>query len=691
MDAKVPVAYSTCPHDCPSTCALEIELLQPDQIGRVRGDKAHPYTDGVICAKVARYAERAHHPDRLMHPMRRRGNKGDKDYQRISWDDALDLTAEAFLKAEQTYGAEAVWPYYFAGTMGHLMRDGINRLRHAKGYSRQINSICSLASSVGWVAATGAKRGVDPREMAESDCVIVWGTNPVNTQVNVMTHIAKARKSRGTKLIVIDVYRNSTMEQADLALCLRPGTDGALACAIMHILFRDGHADREYMAAYADAPEELEEHLAQRTPEWASAITGLNVSEIEAAARMIGERPRSFFRLGYGFTRQNNGSVAMHAAVCVPTVLGAWKYRGGGALFANAAIYGLNKSTIEGQADPATRLFDMSRIGPVLTGNSEDLQGGPPVTAMVIQNMNPIQVAPEQALVRQGFLREDLFTCIHEQFMTASAELADVVLPATMFLEHNDVYTGGGHTFLMAGARIMEPPGECRSNHWVICELAKRLGIDDPSFAMSETEMLDATLQASGHGSWNSLVANKWLDCASEFDTAHYLDGFAWPDRKFRFRPSWHDVPFDVGRPMVDISDMPALPDHWDVIEQADSDYPFKLTTSPARGYLNSSFNEMPTSQAKEGRPTVMMHPEDAAGIPVGDGDEVEVASPRGAIRLHAELFDGLQRGVVVIESIPPNAQFAGGDGLNTLTSAVRTAPYGGAAFHDNKVRITPV
>ena len=264
------IIASACPHDCPSTCALEVEVFDRHTIGRVRGAEDNAYTAGVICAKVARYAERVHHPDRLMQPLRRVGAKGSGQFAPISWDDALDLVAEQFIRAEQAHGSEAVWPYYYAGTMGFVMRDGINRLRHAKKYSGFFSTICVNPAWTGFIAGTGKLAGADPREMAKSDLVVIWGTNAVNTQVNVMTHATRARKERGAKIVAVDIYMNGTMRQADLPVLIRPGTDGALACAVMHCLFRDGKADWDYLDRYTDAPRELAEHLRTRDPEWAS-------------------------------------------------------------------------------------------------------------------------------------------------------------------------------------------------------------------------------------------------------------------------------------------------------------------------------------------------------------------------------------------------------------------------------------
>ena len=692
MNAKPEIHFSACPHDCPSTCALEVEKLDAHTIGRVRGSKDNGYTAGVICGKVARYAERIHHPNRLTEPLRRKGPKGSGEFTPIPWDDALDEVAEALLRAEQMHDSEAIWPYFYAGTMGLVMRDGIHRLRHAKKYSGMHATICVTSAWNGFIAGTGRLAGADPREMALADCLVIWGTNPVNTQVNVMTHASSARKQRGAKIVHIDTYRNGTAQQADLFLCVRPGTDGALACAVMHILFRDGMANREYLEKYTDCPAELEAHLRDKTPEWAEAISGVPVADIEAFAKLVGETPKTYFRLGYGFSRQRNGVVNMHAASCIAAVTGAWLEEGGGAFHNNGAIYHWNKRMIEGLdvLYPSIRVLDQSRIGPVLTGDRRDLGDGPPVTALFIQNTNPMRVAPDHNLVRQGFERNDLFVCVHEQFMTETAQAADIVLPATMFLEHDDLYQGGGHQYITLGPKVVEAPGECRSNHQVISALAKRLGAEHPGFEMTSLELIDWTLQASGWGDVENLREQRWIDCQPDFARAHYIDGFAHPDGKFRFAPKWQDVlPHGFG-PTGPGGEMPMLPDHWPVIEEATEAMPFRLVTAPARSYLNSSFTETPTSIAREGKPTVMIHPDDAAELGVADDDVVELGNDRGKIPIAVQIFDGVQRRVVVVESIWPNAAFVGGRGINVLTGADPVAPVGGAAFHDNRIWIKP-
>src|SRR5476651_418259 len=619
------IGATACPHDCPSTCALEVEVLDERTIGRVHGAKENAYTAGVICEKVARYAERVHHPDRLTQPLMRTGSKGSGQFAPLSWDDALDLVADRFLKAEQMHGAQAIWPYYYAGTMGLVMRDGIHRLRHVKKYSGFHSTICVNAAYTGFAAGTGKIAGPDPREMAKSDLVVIWGTNAVNTQVNVMTHAVRARKERGAKIVAIDIYMNGTMEQADLAVLVKPGTDGALALAVMHCLFRDGKADWDYLNRYTDAPQEMAEHVRTRTPQWAAEITGCPAETIEEFARMVGATKRAFFRLGYGFARSRNGPVNMHAACCIPTVTGAWLHEGGGAFHNNAAIYHWDKSMIEGldAFDASVRMLDQSRVGAILCGDRNALSEGPPVAAMLIQNTNPLSVCPDQEVVKRGFAREDLFTCVHEQFMTETAKMADVVLPATMFLEHDDVYQAGGSQYILLGPKLIDPPGECRSNHDVICGLAKRVGAEHPGFKMTPRELIDWTLQKSGWGTLAELEAKRWIDCQPDFETAHYIKGFGYPDGKFRFKPDWPKVPFRMPVHAGPVAEMPKLPDHWTIIEEADAVHPFRLATSPARGFLNSTFNETPTSRQREGRPEVMIHPDDADVMGIGDGAAV--------------------------------------------------------------------
>ncbi len=672
--------YSVCPHDCPSVCALEVEVLENHRIGKVNGSKELPYTDGIVCGKVARYSERIHHPDRLLYPLKRVGPKGSGQFERISWDEALDTVANAFLNAEQQHGVESVWPYFYAGTMGLLMRKGINRLRYSKGYSNMAGTICVALSNAGWLAGAGGFNGVHASEMARSDVIVIWGTNPVSTQVHVMTHALKGVRN-GAKLVVIDPYRTKTAQRADMHLALRPGTDGALACALMHVLFRDGHADREYLARYTDAPEELEQHLKSKTPEWAAEITGLSIEQIEQFAKLYGSTRKSYIRMGYGFSRSRNGAVNMHAVSCLPAVTGAWSVEGGGALYSLSPLAKVDMKLIEAPELQQTdiRTLDMSRIGDILTGESDALCGGVPVKAMLIQNTNPVVVAPESAKVKAGFMREDLFVCVHEQFMTETAQMADIVLPATMFLEHDDIYAASGHAVLQVAKTVVSAPGECRNNHELICALAKRLGLDHPAFEMSGWEIIDQSLRLSGYPSAEQIHQQRGLDVSTSFEESHFINGFMHADGKFHFRADWAAL----GRLGPG---MPSFPDHWAITDETTDLKPYRLVTAPAQNFLNSSFNETASSCKKELQPKAMIHVDALKQIGVKNGEMVRIGNDNGSILIIAEAVTGQHSDTIVVEGLWPDSAFIEGKGINVLTSSEAGFPAGGAAFHDTSV-----
>lgn len=674
---------AVCPHDCPGACALRVERLPDGRIGRVRGTAGHPYTDGVICAKVARYGERVHHKDRLTVPLRRTGPKGSGQFTPIGWEEALDSIATAFRNAQSRYGRETLWPYFYGGTMGVVQRGATNRLRHLLGGSEQKTTICASIGGAGWLAGVGAKIGTDPREMADADLIVFWGMNPVATQINAWSHAVKARKSRGTAIVVVDPYRTASAAGADHHLPVRPGTDGALACAVMHVLFREGQADRAYLTRHTDGSEALERHMAERSPAWAAAITGLSVETIEAFARLYGRTARSFIRFGYGMTRSRNGAVALHAASCLPAVTGAWRHRGGGALLSTSDVFRLETTLAEARdvQEETVRILDMSQIGRVLTGKA--LGGGPPVTAMLVQSANPAVTAPESTRVRAGLAREDLFLCVHEQFLTDTARFADVVLPATTFLEHDDLYTSYGHTFLQVAKAVIPPVGAARSNHDVVTALLRRLGCTHASLEGDAWHLINRILACSGMPSAEEIHAQGGLDCARPFAEHHFLEGFPQPDGRFRFAPDWAALG-------TDHAGLPALPDHAPLTEAADTEHPFRLVTAPAHHFLNATFTESPTSRRQEGRPTLLIHPDDCTNADVTNGAVVRLGNRRGVVRLHAHVFAGLPRGVVVVESLWPTGDFIDGQGINTLTGADPVPPAGGAAFHDTAVWIRP-
>ena len=680
---QVERVQSTCPHDCPSVCALEVERINSRTIGRVYGSNDNAYTAGTLCSKVGNYAERVHHPGRLKSPLKRTGEKGQglEAFKEISWIEALDEVATRFREQSTKYGNETVWPHFYAGTMGLVQRDGIDRLRHAMAYSRQHSTICSAASDAGWKAGTGAKRGVDAREIGEhSDVVVLWGTNAVHTQVNLMHHVAQACK-RGSKLVVVDPYCNATAKRADLHIMLQPGSDGALATAMMHVLLQENLADRDYLEKYTDFDAELDSHLQAKTPEWAAAITGVPAATIVEFARLVGQQPRTYYRFGYGFTRSRNGAFNMHAASCLPAMTGAWRHEGGGGLYSNTELCQLDKTLITGTdvIDTSIRVLDQSRIGEILCGNPIDLEGGPPVTALLIQNTNPMMVSPDSLKVKKGFEREDLFVCVHEQFMTETAAMADIVLPATTFLEHEDIYVAGGHTFVQVTKPVIEALADARPNHFVICELAKRLGAEHPGFEMTTWELIDETLRRSGLPDAETIYRQRWLDCARDFDEAHFNNGFETPDKKFHFSPDWSRL----GKVNAN---MPKFPDHYSVTDSRSDDKPFRLVTAPARHFLNTSFSEMSTSQRREGRPTAKIHSSTCTALSLEHDGLVRIGNEQASIIVHVEVYDDLQIDVVIVESIWPSANFIEGVGVNSLVSSDPGHGIGGAVFHDTAV-----
>lgn len=686
--SKLPRLRSTCPHDCPSTCALSVEISDARTIGRVYGANDHPYTRGVICAKVSRYAERVHHRDRLSVPLRRVGPKGlgVSAFEPLGWDDALDIVAGKFRQIIDQHGAEAIWPYHFAGTMGLLQRDGIDRLRNVLGTSQQHSTFCTALSDAGWNVGVGAKRGANTIDMEHSDLIVIWGGNPVSTQVNIMHYLSQARKRNHATVVVVDPYRTGTADKADIHLMLRPGTDGALACAVMHVLLRDGLVDRGYLARLTDFDATVEQHLQKKTPEWAAALTGLSAAEIENFARLYGATPRSFIRVGYGFTRSRNGAVNMHAVTCLPALTGAWQHRGGGALYGNKAIYPVDATLIRGldHQREDIRVLDQSRIGEVLCGNVADLQDGPAIQALFVQNTNPALVAPDSTRVLQGLSREELFVCVQEQFMTATASMADIVLPATMFLEHDDLYIASGHTWMQVARPVIEAHAECRSNHQVLCGIASRLGLQHEGFELDDRGMVEQTLQRSGLPDGEAIHAAGGHDCSLAHEQANFLDKFATDDGRFHFKPNWRTV-----GPNID--GMPALPDHWAVTDDTTEDLPFRLVAAPARQFLNTSFTECETSRRMERTPTVKIHPDDCVMLALEAGEMARISNRRGEILVETEPFDGVQRGTVVIESIWPADDFQGGQGVNSLISADAAQPNGGAVFHDTAVAVNRV
>lgn len=667
------ITATTCPLDCPGACALLAEI-QEGRLTNIKGDPSHPFTQGVICGKVSRYHQLQHGP-RVTTPMVRTGSKGSGGFQAVSWDHALDLVASRFQEIGATFGGEAILPYYYGGTLGLMQRQAVDRLTHRAGYSRLDRTICYPIGFAGWRAGVGKAVGPDPATIAQSDLAILWGINAVSTHITLMEHVKRARK-QGARLVVVDPYQNRTARLADLHIPLRPGSDAALAVAMMQVLLAEGLADLDYLARFTDFDDTVAAHLARRTPEWAAPLTGLDPETIRALARAFGTARAPFIRIGLGMSRQNNGAVNVHAVSCLPALTGAWA-RGGGALFATGDAFPTETEPVRQTAwmTRPTRVLDMSRLGEWLNSAALD----PPVKGLYVCNANPAVVCPEAGRVRQGLLREDLFTVVHEQVWSDTALLADVVLPATTFLEHLDLYKSYGQYTLQVAEAVLPATGLARCNHDVINDLARRLGFDDPPFQWDQETMAAQVLTASGLPHWRQWPG-RWLDFAPSAAAGHFLGGFPQPDGRFHFRPGWER------------EEMPPLPDHWPVNRRDRADeagrYPLDFLTPPAHEVLNSTFSGVAANRAKREPPELWLHPVDATARGIASGDKVKVFNDLGTLTMTARVTGEVRAGVCLCESNHGAGAFPEGMPLNLLSHAGPVAPDGGPAFHDNRVEV---
>ncbi|MEG3639517.1 molybdopterin oxidoreductase family protein [Magnetococcus sp. PR-3] len=670
--------YTTCPLDCPSACALQI-TTEEGRLTKIKGDGNHPFTQGVICGKVARY-EAVQNGERITQPMKRVGPKGLGHFEPISWDEAMETMVTELQSRIDTYGAETVWPYWYGGTMGLLQRKALTRLTHRGGFSRMLGTICSYIGVAGWQAGVNNFVGPSADDMAAcSDLVVLWGINAVSTHINMMGFVKKAR-ARGAKFIVVDPYRNRTAKLADEHINPRPGTDGALAAAMMHVLLGEGLANRDYLARMTDFDEEVETHFKDKTPEWAAEITGLEAETIRQFARQLGQASVPYIRMGLGMSRQNNGAVNIHAVSALPAMVGAWEKRGGGAMMMSHGAFGLNDRAITGphlvQGQPAREL-DMSRVGAILNDTKQET----PVSAMLIMSVNPAVTNPDLGAVYRGLTRKDLFTVVHEQVMSDTAKFADILLPATTFLEHEDLYSSYGQYTLQHAQPILPPTGDARCNHDWVNELARRLGYEEQEFKNSTTQTVAQVLADSNLppiDQWQG----RWQDVTPDEDTRHHRHGFGHADKRFHFRAHWSNP------------QMPALPDHWAVNRRdlaSDQSYPLDFMTPPAHAVLNSTFTQCDYHEKKLGEPLLFINPEDAQQRGVKEGDLVVAYNALAYLRFKAHLTEDVRPGLTLCESNYAAKAFKEGISLNALSHADVVEPTGGAAFHDNRVQVEKV
>jgi anaerobic selenocysteine-containing dehydrogenase len=675
--------HSVCPHDCPSACSLEVRA-DGGRVLAVTGTASHPFTQGVICGKVREYAERVHSPLRIARPLRRVGPKGAGRFEPIGWDEAVAEIARRWRAIIAAHGAEAILPFSYAGSMGQVQYFAGHPLFHALGASRLDRTICTATAYAGWRATVGAVTGNDSEQMVGADLAVLWGINAAYTTINVMTLVKQAR-ARGAHVVVVDPYRTPTAQQADEHLMVRPGTDGALALAMMHVLIAEGRVDHAYVARATLGFEPLAEHVRAWTPARVAPIVGLPEATIVAFARRYGATRASFLRIGIGLSRHDNGAMTCRTLACLPALTGAYADPHGGALLSSGGAAGFDYTLLE-RADlmpgPPSRVINMIQLGRVLT----DPALAPPVKALYVYSSNPAAICPNQALVLAGLAREDLFTVVHEQVMTDTARYADLVLPATTSMEHEDLYRSFGQLYLQLAEPVVAPVGEARSNWETIGMLARALGVAEAHYARTPGEVIRELL-AHGDDTVRGITYERLR-----------AEGSVRLNLPRPYLPFADGAPTASGRvefysEALAARGLPPLPT-WMPLREGPGDngggrYPLQCIVPPNRFFLNSSFSQSERLRRRQGTPTVMLAPADAAARGIADGDRVRVESARGAVEFTARVTDATRTGVAVIEGIWWHRFHPGGRGVNVLTDDRTTDLGGGPALHSNMVEVT--
>jgi anaerobic selenocysteine-containing dehydrogenase len=686
-DATVKVVRAACPHDCPDTCAMLVTVKDGVAI-KVQGDPLHPFTDGSLCTKVAHYPERTYSPDRLRHPLKRVGAKGKGEFKRISWDEALDEIA-ARLKAIAGENPESILPLSYAGTMGMLQYSSMDRrFFHKLGASQLERTLCSSAGKAGIKATLGGSYGMDPEHYQDSKLIVIWGSNPIASNLHFWARAQEAKR-RGAKLVAIDPYRSLTAEKCSQHIALLPGTDGALALGMMHVLIAENLIDADYVAKYTLGYEELRERVKQYSPEWAAGICGISAQEVAQLARDYGTTKPAAIRLNYGMQRHAGGGIAARTIACLPALIGAWRDPAGGILLTTADNYHFDHAKLErpdlmparfGKSGP--RVINHSKLGDALTAAE------PPVRAVIVYNNNPVAVCPDSGKVTAGFSREDLFCVVMDSFLTDTADYADIVLPATTQLEHSDIHKSYGHLYVLANNAAIAPVGESRSNTDVFRCLAARMGFEEDCFRDSDDELARQAI-GSGHANlagmdWESLKQNGWQRLALPEKFAPFANGnFHTPSGKCEFYSA--SLKAQGVDPLPFYNPPAELPSSNPQLAQK---YPLSFLSPPVRNFLNSSFANLPRFRDAEGEPSLELHSADAAKRGIADGDMARVFNDRGSFTLRARVNDKPRRGVVVAPSVWWKKFARDRRNANDLTSQ-RTADLGGAAtFYDCLVEV---
>jgi len=626
-----------------------------------------------------------HSPLRVLTPLRRIGPKGTGQLVPISWEEAVATIAERWRAIIARDGAEAILPFSYAGSMGQVQYYAGHPLFHALGASRLDRSICVTTAYAGWRATVGAVTGNDSEQMVGADLVVLWGVNASYSTINVMTLVKQAR-ARGAHVVAVDPYRTPTAQQADEHLMVRPGTDAALALAVMHVLVAEGRIDRGYIDRATLGFDRLAEHLRAYSPEAVAPIVGLDAGTIVGFARRYGATPRTFIRIGIGLSRHENGAMTCRTLACLPALTGAYADPHGGALLSTGGAFGFDYSVLERpdlMPTRAPRTINMIQLGRALT----DPAMSPPVRSLYVYSSNPAAVCPDQTLVLRGLAREDLFTVVHEQVMTDTAHYADIVLPATTSMEHLDLYRSFGQLTVQLAQPVLPPQGEAKSNWEAITLLARAMGVAETHYAKGDEGLIREFL-SKGDASvrditWERLVRDGWARADLPRPYMPFADGAPTPSGKVEFYSPW-----------LERQGLPALPTYVPLAEGPDNReltarLPLQCIVPPNRFFLNSSFSQSELLRRRQGTATAMLAATDASARGISDGDSVRVESPRGAARFTARVTDATRPGVVVIEGIWWHRFSPDGLGVNVLTSDRVADLGGGPAFHSNLVQVS--
>jgi anaerobic selenocysteine-containing dehydrogenase len=663
----------------------------------LRGDRDHPFTRGFLCQKVTRYLERVYHPGRLKYPLKRNGPKGRGLFERITWEEAARTIAQRFRDISRSGdGPQAILPYSYAGTMGMLQGSSLDRrFFHRLGASLLDRTICATAGAAGCDITLGTRAVLDPEAVRHARYIINWGSNTSVTNMHLWAIMHQARK-HGARIVTIDPFKCKTAEKSDWWLPIRPGTDAALALGMMHILWRDGLVDDDYMSRYCLGTDELRARvLREYPPKKVATITGLDVSDIEKLAREYGTNPPALIRLNYGLQRHGGGGMAVRAITCLPAVIGAWRHPGGGALLSTSKLYPWNSAALERPdlSPKGTRTVNMSQLAEALLGELP----GPPVRALYVYNANPAAVCPDQARVLRGLKREDLFTVVHDQFQTDTADYADILLPATTQLENFDIHGSYGHLYVQVNQPAIAPLAEAKSNTDVFRMLAKEMGFEPELFEITDEQLAQESLRGAGFQPAAYPPRDAFIDISlerlkrggplrlnvPENYTPFAQGNFGTPSGKCEF------VSATMAKRGLD--PLPNYtPPHEDPQTRPDlaARFPLQLLSPPAPSFLNSTFVNVDSLRQSAGEPTVQIHPGDAAPRKILSGQWVRVFNDRGAFQAKALVGATVRPGVIVSQGVWWNRFTSDGVNCNATTSTKLTDLGGGATFFDNLVEV---